>query len=127
MVELSPKGKIFLIDNRAAFIQLERIVFPTLLNKPILDKLPSITVDMGAVPHLCNGADLMAPGTVKINGVFKRENILVVIEERYSKEISVVKSLYNSIEVAEKKYGKIATNLHFVGDSFWQVSKLFSM
>ena len=127
VVELSPKGKIFLINNKAAFIQLERIVFPTLLNRSLLAKLPSITVDMGTIPHLCNGADLMAPGIVQIKGVFDRENIIVIIEERYSKEISVAKSLYTSVEVAEKKSGKIAKNLHFVGDSFWQVAKLLSM
>ena len=62
VVELIPKGAITLMGNKAAFIQLEDEIFPTLPNEAILAELSSITVDMGAVHHICNGADLMAQG-----------------------------------------------------------------
>jgi PUA domain protein len=120
MVELNPKGELILLNNEAAFIQVEDEFFPTLLNTSSLDELPSITLDMGAIPYICNGADVMAPGLVKIDGDFTVGDILVVVEERFSKTIAVAKALYASNEVAEKKRGKIAINLHYVGDAFWE-------
>jgi PUA domain protein len=117
-------GNIILIDGKASFIQFKDQIFPTLLNENVLTKLPSIKVDMGAVPHICNGADLMAPGLVEINGVFDSGEIIVILEERFLKMIAIGKSLYSSNEIAKKKYGKIAFNLHFVGDVFWDSFKL---
>jgi len=122
--ELIPKGEIILMDNKAAFIQLEDEVFPTLLNEAVLAKLPSITVDMGAIPHICNGADLMAPGIVKIDGDFEVGDVLTIVEERFSKRVAVAKALCNSIEADQRKRGKVAINLHFVGDYFWEAFKL---
>jgi PUA domain protein len=97
--------------------------FPTLMNKAVLDKLPTLTVDMGAVPHLCNGADIMAPGIVKIAGQFLAEAIVVVLDEKFSKPIALAKSLYNSEKLSGKKRGKVALNIHYVGDRFWKAFK----
>jgi PUA domain protein len=123
VVELIPKGELILLNNEAAFIQVEEEFFPTLLNTSSLDELPVVTVDMGAIPYICNGADVMAPGLVKIEGDFTVADVLVVVEERFSKPIAVVKALYAAKEVAEKKRGKIAINLHYIGDVFWEAFK----
>jgi PUA domain protein len=123
VVELTPKGEFILLNNEAAFIQVEEEFFPTLLNTSCLDELPALTVDMGAVPYICNGADVMAPGLVKIDGDFNIGDILIVVEERFSKAIAVAKALYTANEVAEKKRGKIAITLHYIGDSFWEAFK----
>ncbi len=124
VVELTTEGEVILVDDRASFIQLEDEVLPTLLNEAILRKLPSITVDTGAVPHICNGADLMAPGILRIDGEFDVGAVLFIVEERFSKGIAIAKALCNSTEAAEQRSGKVAVNLHFVGDSFWEAFKL---
>ena len=120
VIELSPKSEFIILNNEVAFIQVEDEFFPTLLNTSSLDELPTLTVDMGAVPYICNGADVMAPGLVKIVGDFTVGDVLVIVEERFSKAIAVAKALYAVKEVAEKKRGKIAINLHYVGDIFWE-------
>jgi PUA domain protein len=120
VIELRPKGELIILNNEAAFIQIEDEIFPTLLNTSGLDELPSLKVDMGAVPYICNGADIMAPGLVKIDGDFTMGDVLVVVEERFSKSIAVAKALYTAKEIAEKKRGKIAKNLHYIGDAFWE-------
>lgn len=119
--KISPQDEILLIDEKPIFIRANGEVFPTLLNMEVLGKLPTITVDMGAVPHLCNGADLMAPGIVKISGEFQAGALAVVVDEKFSKSIALVKTLYSSEELQEKKQGKVADNIHFVGDRFWKV------
>jgi PUA-domain protein len=123
IAKISAEDAVFLVDEIPAFISVNGEVFPTLLNKEILWKLPTIIVDMGAIPHLCNGADLMAPGIVKISGEFQAEAMVVVIDNKFSKPIALVKTLYNSNELSEKKHGKVARNVHFVGDRFWKVFK----
>lgn len=124
VAELIPKGEIILIDNKAAFIQLENELVPTLLNEAALARLPSMIVDMGAIPHICNGADLMAPGIVKMNGDFCAGDLVTIVEERFSKRIAIAKTLCDSIEAAQRRSGKIAVNIHFIGDSFWEAFKL---
>ncbi|MDQ1279851.1 MAG: hypothetical protein QG670_1113 [Thermoproteota archaeon] len=122
-IELPSKDKIFLIDEKPAFIESKGEFFPSLLYENILNKLPSITVDMGAIPHICNGADIMAPGIRKINGEFSSNSIIVIIEEKFSKKIALGKTLYTSLEISEKKSGRVAKNIHFVGDRFWDILK----
>lgn len=114
---------ILLMDGVPIFLDINGEIFPTLLNKQILKCLSSITVDMGTIPHICNGADLMAPGIVKIVGEFQTEAIIVVIDESFSKPIALVKSLYNSHQMLDKRHGKVAMNIHYVGDKFWRVFK----
>jgi PUA domain protein len=123
VVELSPTGELILLNNEAAFIQVDEQVLPTLVNAAVLKELPSVTVDMGAVPYICNGADVMAPGLVKIEGDFAVGDVVVVVEERFSKPIAVGKALSAAKDVAAQKRGKIAINCHYIGDAFWDAFK----
>lgn len=122
VAKIAPPGEVYLIDGAPMFLGLGEEVFPTLLNK-VLEKLPTLTVDRGAVPHLCNGADLMAPGIVKITGEFQAGEVVVVVDAIYSKPIALVKTLYSSREISEKRQGKVAHNIHYVGDAFWEAFK----
>ena len=50
----------------------------------------------------------------------KKGDIIVINEEKYFKPIAIAKTLYNSFDVSTKQHGKIAENLHYIGDSFWK-------
>ena len=122
VVELTFDHYIFLIDGNPSFIKSD-VIFPTLINDYVLNQFPSLTVDMGAVPYICNGADVMAPGVVKINGKFKVDDLVVILDENFSKKIAICKVLYDSIFISEKKHGKVASNLHHVNDKYWEAFK----
>ena len=123
IAKIFPQEEVLLIHGNPVFICMNGEVFPTLLNKEVLGELPTLTVDMGAVPHLCNGADLMAPGIVKVAGEFQSGAITMVIDVKFSKPIALVRTLYSSQELSEKKQGKVARNIHYVGDKFWTLFK----
>ncbi|UCH02000.1 MAG: DUF1947 domain-containing protein [Candidatus Bathyarchaeota archaeon] len=123
VMSIDVEKKVFLIDGKPEFIEVDGEIFPVLINANVLNQLPSITVDMGAVPHICNGANVMAPGVTKVNGSFNADSIIVVLEERYLKKIAIAKALYNSNEIANKKHGKVAENLHYISDKFWMLFK----
>ncbi len=115
--------QIFLMNGKASFVKSKGEIFPSLINDSILMRLPTLTVDMGAVPHLCNGADVMAPGVVKIDGDFKAGDIIVVIDERFSKNLVICEALYDASKTSEKKNGKVARNIHYINDKFWEAFK----
>jgi len=122
-MKLDSSGRVFFVDDIPAFIESEDEILPTLFNERVLSKLPSLTVNMGAVPYICNGADVMAPGVTKIDGVFTVGSIITISEERFSKKIAVARALSSSEEIVAKKQGKVAENLHYVSDKLWKAIK----
>ena len=58
-------------------------VFPLLKDEIMLKDRPTIVVDSGAIKFVCNGANIMRPGIVKIEGTFALREILLVKEEKY--------------------------------------------
>jgi len=115
--------QIFIVNGKPILARLEGKLFPTMIFDKIFPFLPKITVDMGAVPHLCNGADVMAPGIVCINGCFNKDDILLVVDERHGKPLAIGVALFDSQHMRELKHGRVVKNLHYVGDRLWNILK----
>lgn len=113
--------KIFYLNGKPLFAATKDGLIPTLLFEKALLTLPRITVNMGAVPYVCNGADVLAPGIVKIEGAFAVGDYLLVVDERHSKPLAVVSALVDSQAASGLQRGKIAKNLHYVGDALWSL------
>jgi len=120
VASLDTDKEIYLVEGKPAFLRTEKGLFPTLVNREMIETLPTITVDAGAVSHICNGSALMAPGIVKIRGKFSKDSIVAVDEETYGKTIALVKALFGSEEMVRTKKGRVATNFHYVGDKLWK-------
>ncbi len=97
--------------------------FPLLRDGFILPTLPSVTVDTGAVKFVCNGANIMRPGIMKIEGEFGASTLLVVKEERHGKAIAVGRATVSKSEMESAKKGQVVENLHYVGDKYWDMLK----
>jgi PUA-domain protein len=118
-------AKLFFINRRPVLAVWKNVVLPTLLFQEVLQLLPKIVVNMGAVPHLCNGADIMAPGVVRIERDYKQNDYLVITDERHDKPLALAVALTDSSTTRSLKHGKIALNVHYVGDDLWsQLKKL---
>jgi len=118
-------AKIFFVNNRPILAIFEGALLPTLLFEEVLRLLPKIVVNMGAVPHICNGADVMAPGVVRIEEQYKTDNYVIVVDERHNKPLALVIALTDSQTASKMQHGKIAKNIHYVGDNLWnQLKKL---
>jgi PUA domain protein len=119
----TPIAKIFFINNKPLLAIFNSALVLTLFSNEILDAFPRIVVNMGAVPHLCNGADLMAPGVVRIEKDYSKGNYVVVVDERHSKPLAIAIALEDSQTARNMTHGKIARNIHFVGDKLWSQLK----
>ncbi|MDH5734224.1 MAG: RNA-binding protein, partial [Candidatus Bathyarchaeota archaeon] len=88
--------EVFLVNGKPMMVRFNNVLFPTLIFDKVLSFLPQIVVDMGAVPHVCNGADIMAPGVRRITGKFKESDPLLIIDERHGKPLAIGLALFNS-------------------------------
>jgi PUA-domain protein len=121
----SETATIFLINNRPSFARKENMIIPTLGLDEITKFLPQVIVNMGAIPYVCNGADIMAPGVVSAKGDFKKDDFVVIIDEQHQKPLAIGISLHDSEALRSLKHGKIVSNIHFVGDDLWHLLKKF--
>jgi PUA-domain protein len=116
-------AEVFLFDGKPLLAKSDGTLFPTLYFEEFFAVAPKIVVDMGAVPYVCKGADVMAPGVRTINGTFEKNAILLVVDERHGKPLAVGTALFNSEEMKTHSSGKIVKILHYVGDKLWNYLK----
>tara|TARA_B110000014_G_scaffold215371_1_gene168986 strand:+ start:1487 stop:1957 length:471 start_codon:yes stop_codon:yes gene_type:complete len=111
-----------LIGDTFKILKLRDEFIPFLTEIKLLENFPSVTVDMGAVKFMCNGANVMRPG-IKNYSEFSENDIVCVIEESQHKYLAVGKSLVNSLEMKEMSKGEVIKNLHYISDKYWEISK----
>ena len=111
--------KIYLLDNEILLFKTEDSIYPTLRCKCV-DSLPAVVVDMGAIPFVCKGADVMAPGITDIKTPFDEGTLVVVRDVKHGKALAIGKALKPSTTILADKKGKVIHNLHYVGDKVWE-------
>jgi PUA-domain protein len=116
-------GEVLLIEGKPMLFKIGGEVSPTLLAKEILAKVPKVVVDMGAIPHVCNGADIMAPGIVRYEGEFQKDDFVLIIDVKHSKPLAIGKALYNAETAKSTKKGVVIKNIHYVSDAVWNFIK----
>jgi PUA domain protein len=121
--EMVKSSEIVFVDGLPVAFRREGQLVPVLTNTAALEKMARITVDMGAVPHVVGGADIMAPGIRKVEGTFGQGELVVVIDEKHGKFLAVGRSLLASEVLAATKKGKVIVNIHYVGDPVWETMK----
>lgn len=124
-IELSKKDKVvkkdsyYFWNDTCALFEYEEKLVPTLkvvLQNPTI--LPQITVDMGAVKFIVNGADVMRPGITHIPETIQKGDLVVVIDQNNKKPLVVGIALFDA---ADMKEGKVIKNIHRIGDDIWNL------
>lgn len=80
-----------------------------------------VTVDMGAVKFVYNGADVMAPGIVAADPGIEEGDLVLIDEEQHHKPLAVGLALMSSEEMVERSSGRAVESLHHVGDELWNL------
>ena len=113
--------KIILLNKKPAFFYHQEKLVPTLKFLQENNCLKKITVDMGAVKFVVNGADIMRPGIVEIEEGISKEDFVAVIDKNNKKPLAVGIALYSSEEMKKMASGKVIKNIHYVGDELWKM------
>lgn len=117
------RGTIILQEGEPVLLLHQDRWFPTLQSLNKKNPLRKITVDMGAIPYVCSGADVMRPGIKNIEEGISKDSPVAIVDEKYGKILAVGISLFNSEEMGKMEKGKAVKNLHYVGDWIWNFGK----
>ena len=111
---------VYLLDYVVEFVRDGDAIYPFLGGSHV-DGLPRVVVDMGAIPYVCNGADVMAPGITDMDS-FEVGDLVVVRDVTHGKALAIGKALKSSSDIEASRKGKVIENLHYVGDSLWKAA-----
>jgi len=116
--------RILILGDDILFFEKDGRLFPTVhaLLKDMV-KIPEVTVDMGAVRFVVNGADIMRPGITQIDDGIEEDSVVGVIEERHGKALAVGVAQLDSQNMRAADTGKVILNVHYVNDELWDFSK----
>ena len=116
------EGDAIITGNGIKALKIGNTYLPFLSEVEILEKFPKVTVDMGAVKFMCNGANVMRPGITKFTD-FEKDKIVCVVEESKNKYLAVGKSCVSSKEMDSMSKGEVVKNLHYISDKYWELGK----
>ena len=119
----SDVGAVYLIGGKPLLFKADGKILPTLLFTEFTAQAPKIVVDMGAVPYVCKGADVMAPGIVRIEGEFSKGDLVLVVDMKFGKALALGESLYDAEAAKQTKKGPVVKTLHYVSDKIWDYTK----
>ncbi len=111
---------VLLVDGEILGMIIEDNPFLTV--KGLLKYKPEkkyVTIDMGAVQFIYNGADVMSPGIVDADPEISNGDVVWVRDERNLRPLAVGRALMSGPEMKDAQSGKAVRSLHHVGDDIW--------
>lgn len=121
---LDDGSRVLLLDGEIVFFQHEGRMYPALraLLNGLID-VPRITVDMGAVKFVVNGADIMRPGITQVDDRVKENGIVVVVDENHGKALAVGIAKLSAEALRTATSGKVVKSIHHINDDLWVFGK----
>lgn len=116
VVEQDDKG--ILVDGEYWFFLHESAFVPSLRLLQTQSLLPQVTVDMGAVPFVVRGADIMRPGITAVEDV-QKDGFVVVVDQNHGKPLAVGQALMSGDDMRAARTGRVIQTIHYVGDELW--------
>ena len=123
IAESSDYNVIFVGQDILALIYEDK---PFLTIRGILKYRPeakSVTVDMGAVPYVTNGADVMGPGITDADESIAEGDLVWIKDVRNGAPLAIGKALRSGAELKQKSGGKAIKTVHYVGDKLWKTGE----
>jgi len=122
LVEIEDGREVLLAGGKPLLLRTPDGLFPTLYSIDEI-QLKRVIVDMGAVPHIASGADIMAPGIVSADEDILPGDGVVIVDEKHGKPLAIGLALVAGASMKAPK-GRAIKNLHHVGDEVWGTSRL---
>ena len=124
IIEIAEAGgvKLILLKGKPVAMYFDEEPFPTiygLLQYPAIKRY--VTVDMGAVKFLANGADVMAPGVVDADPDIKKGMPVWVRDMNNKRALVIGVALMDAGDMVVASGGKAVKTHHYVGDKFWDL------
>jgi PUA domain protein len=122
IAETDAPFQLYVVDRKLLLMETASWVFPTLrgaIERPFPQR--RIVVDMGAVPFMVKGADVMRPGIVSVTDDVKAGCPAVIVDERHGKPLAIAVAHVDAQAIREQEKGKMAKTVHYIGDPVWNL------
>ena len=120
MAESSDFDVIFVNNSILALVYQGK---PFLTIRGLLKYRPesySVTVDMGAVQYVTNGADVMGPGIVGADDRISEGDLVWIKDYKNNAPLAVGVALRDAAGLKGRQKGKAIPTIHYVGDKLWK-------
>ena len=114
--------EVIIVDKEILFIKLNDQ--PCLTVRGILKFRPEhkfVTVDMGAVKFVTNGADIMAPGIVDADPEINVDDIVWIRDENHKQPLAIGRALMTGPDMVMNDSEKAVKSIHYVNDKLWKI------
>jgi PUA domain protein len=122
VLETGTEVHLYLVEKEPLLLEKDGILFPSLrgaLARPFPER--RIVVDMGAVPYVVNGADIMRPGIKSVSPDVKAGRPVQIVDERHGKPLALGVALFDAQDLLLQEKGKVVKTFHHVGDDIWNI------
>ncbi|MCQ2056174.1 MAG: RNA-binding protein [archaeon] len=119
-----PEFNLIFVNNEVLGIIYEGKPFLTI--RGLLKYKPesyAVTIDMGAVPYVANGADVMGPGIIDADPKITEGSMVWVRDVNNRTPLAIGVAIRNSNSMLSKDKGKAIKVLHSVGDKLWKLDE----
>jgi PUA-domain protein len=112
---------LYILEDRVVAFDVEGQVAPSLRGLLLWPAAARwVTVDMGAVRFVTNGADVMSPGIRAADPSVRPGDAVWVRDETHGRPLAVGVALLAGPELVAATQGKGVANKHTVGDALWR-------
>ncbi|HKU48678.1 MAG TPA: PUA domain-containing protein [Nitrososphaera sp.] len=123
MHEVEEGRRLLVANEKVVGVEIgddKKVILPFVGAEPhVLGKFPSVTVDMGAVRFVCNGAKVMRPG-IKNFDSFKKGDVVLVKDLVHGKVLASGLALEDSETAKLMEKGYVVETLHYISDKMWE-------
>jgi PUA domain protein len=118
--EVQDNKRLLVANEQVVGVQIAERILPFVgANSDILQQFPSVTVDMGAVKFVCNGAKVMRPGITKFD-TFSKGAVVIVKDQVHGKVLAAGIALEDSASAESMEKGYVIETLHYISDEMWE-------
>ena len=82
-----------------------------------------LSVDMGAVPYVTKGADVMAPGITDADRDIRTGDLVWIKDEKNGQPLAIGEAVMDGEEMVVSRKGKAVKILHHVNDEIWKIGE----
>ncbi len=108
---------VIVVDNEVIGFQDPFLSIRGLLKWPVAARY--VTVDMGAVRFVTNGADIMAPGITEADPALAEGDLCWIRDEKNGKPLAIGRCLMPGADMGPADKGKAVAMVHHIGDKLW--------
>ena len=115
-----PNGPVYILDGEIVALEVDGSAALSL--RGLLRYRPPkrfVTVDMGAVSFIYNGADVMAPGVTDADLDIQPGDMVYVRDRKNLQPLAVGSALAPGKDMVSGESGVVVRTHHYVGDLIW--------